>query len=383
VPAPEVAPAHLLDPDSVRRALTHSPLGPPPAEATNRWSDDEPAAELGRRLFFETSFSANGELSCASCHIPERWFTDGREVALGLQEGKRNTPTIVNAAHLRWHFWDGRADTLWSQALEPIESPLELGGDRAAIAHSIVTDDQLREQYAAVFGPPPTLDDESAVDAVFVNVGKALGAYERRLLGSGAPFDRFVAGLRDGDAEALRALSPSAQRGFALFAGEAGCRNCHVGPLFSDNEFHTVGVPPRGGGRPSDAGRWDGARALLESPFRSNGAHSDSPAGERARAIDTLVISSESWGQFRTPSLRNVARTAPYMHAGQFASLEEVVQYYSTLEGAVLPGHHGELVLQPLELEPQEQRDLVAFLESLSDDSLPERWSTPPPEEQR
>lgn len=373
---------HLLSEAQLVRALTHSPLAAPPPEATNRWAEDEAAAAFGQRLFFEPRLSRDGTLSCASCHRPELWFTDGLEVARGLAEGERNTPTVVGVAHARWLFWDGRADSAWSQALGPLENELEMGSTRASIARLLAEDDALRAQYESVFGELPTLD-EAGIEQVFVRVGKALGAYERRLQGEGAPFDRFLQGVRQGEQALVDALSPSAQRGLALFVGEAGCRNCHVGPLFSDGEFHSVGIPPRGGGRPQDSGRWDGARRLLASPFRADGAHSDAPQGERARALDVLVQSSENWGQFKTPSLRNVARTAPYMHAGQFASLDEVVHYYSTLEGAVLPGHHGELVLQPLELDEDQQRDLVAFLESLSDESLPERWLGPPAEAPR
>ena len=384
------------------------PLEPPPPDETNRFQADPRAARLGQMLFFDARVSANGEVSCATCHVPERAFTDGRPVARGLGEGHRNTPTVVNVSYSRWFFWDGRADTAWAQALQPLESEHELGASRLQLAHLLHGDPELREAYEGLFGALPPLGDgerfprearpvpgdpehphqrawlgmedgdRAAVDRVLANAAKALAAYEHRLVSRRSPFDRFAEGLVDGDPEKLGALGPRALEGLRLFLGKAGCRQCHVGPLFSDGEFHNVGVPPRGGGRPRDPARYAGARAVLADPFNARGAHSDDPQGPRARRLGALRNPPESWGQYKTPSLRNVAATAPYMHAGQFASLREVVEYYSTLEGAVVAGHHRELVLQPLALSEREIDALVAFLESLTDLDLPAELLAPP-----
>jgi cytochrome c peroxidase len=386
--------------EELRKILTHAPLGEPPADETNAALAHPLAARLGQRLFFDPRVSRDGDRSCATCHLPERGFADGRPVGQGLGTLTRNTPTLWNVAYGRWYFWDGRADSLWSQALQPTEAELELGGDRAAVAHLIHTDPLLRADYEAVFGPLPELsdaarfpaharpvpgdpahphqraldamaaEDRAALDRVFANYGKALAAFEFRLTSRRSAFDVFAEGLRDGDPAKLAALGAAERRGLALFVGKGRCRMCHAGPNFSDGEFHGTGVAPLGGGEPFDAGRYAGAEALLRDPFNSTGAFSDAPGGTRATQVRTLARGPESWGEFKTPTLRNVALTAPYMHQGQFATLAEVVRFYSTLEGSAPPGHHQEQVLQPLGLSAEEQADLVAFLGSLTDTAV-------------
>jgi cytochrome c peroxidase len=175
----------------------------------------------------------------------------------------------------------------------------------------------------------------------------------------------------------MAALSPAAQRGLKLFVGRAGCRLCHPGPRFTDDEFHDLGLAPRGGGTRRDPGRYGGLELLLQDPFRASGRYSDAPDGARARELEHLVAAQETWGQFKTPSLRNVARTAPYGHDGKFAALEDVLRFYSTLEGAA-SGHHGERVLRPLGLDEREIADLVAFLGALTDESLDPALLGPP-----
>lgn len=390
----------------VRRALSHSPLPPPATDPTNRIADDMQAAELGHRLFFDTSLSANGAVSCATCHVPELGFSDGKPLGRGVADSVRHSMTLWNAAYQRWFFWDGRADSLWSQALGPLESPLELGGDRTAIAHRIASTPSYRMAYESLFGELPDLDaadrfppearpdatdseastawsamseaDRRAIDGVFVNIGKSVAAYERRLVSRESAFDRFVAGLRGGDREAVDAYPAAARRGFEIFAGRGNCRLCHFGPNFSDGEFHNTGIAPLGGGVPRDSGRYDGIPFVLGDPFNAAGLHSDDPAGDVAGKLGFVRRSTESWGQFRTPSLRNVAITAPYMHQGQIPTLREVVRFYSTLEGAVSAGHHGEKLLEPLNLTEAEIDDLVAFLESLTDTAIDPKWLSPP-----
>jgi cytochrome c peroxidase len=216
--------------------------------------------------------------------------------------------------------------------------------------------------------------DRESVDRSYSNLGKAIAAYERRLVGGTSAFDRFAEGLADGDAIKLAALSTSAQRGLKLFIGKAGCRLCHVGPLFSDGEFHDLGLAPLKGGKRKDPGRHAGVDLVLRDPFNGVSAYSDAARdADRSLAADKLEFLAqgpELWGQFKTPTLRNVARTAPYMHQGQFASLADVLHFYSTLAGAAPAGHHQETTLVPLALEAQELGDLQAFLESLTDEAL-------------
>jgi cytochrome c peroxidase len=246
------------------------------------------------------------------------------------------------------------------------------------VARLIAGDGELRGEYEAIFGPLPGGLEGDALDRVFANYGKALAAYQRRLVSRRAPFDVFVEGLREDDAEKRAALTPAQVRGLALFVGKGRCRMCHAGPNFSDGEFHGTGVAPLGGGDPFDPARYEGVRAVLNDPFNALGPHSDARAGAAAEKLETLARGPETWGEFKTPTLRNVARTAPYMHQGQFASLADVVRFYSTLEGSAPPGHHQEQVLQPLELTEDEQADLIAFLESLTDENLDPSLLAPP-----
>jgi len=356
------APAQDLTPAQLRALDRMTPLGAPPADPTNRVADDPAAAQLGQWLFFDPRLSGNGEVSCATCHDPDKGFSDGKPVAETLGRGTRRTPSVVNAAFHRWLFWDGRADSLWGQAVEPIENPIEMGGSRTALARTMSEDADLRAAYTRVFGAPPSTDD---ADLVLANVGKAIAAYERKLVRGDAPFDRYarhVLGEEDGDAEAL---DPSARRGLELFVGRGNCTLCHAGPNLTDSEFHNTAAPPGEFGDPQDPGRYAGAAKVAVSSFNAAGRFSDDPEGRAARRVKRLRVSTETFGEFRTPGLRNLVGRAPYMHAGQFADLEQVVRFYSTLEGAAGRSHHQELVLTPLNLTDSQVSDLVAFLQSL------------------
>jgi cytochrome c peroxidase len=385
--------ARQFTPQELARILQHSPLGPPPSDG-NRFADNPRAARLGQFLFFDARMSRNGRISCATCHEPANGFADGRQFAQGMGGGTRNTLSLWNVAYNRWLFWDGRADSLWSGALQPMERATELGGDRVAIVRLIRDDPDLRAAYEQIFGtmsawrdPPapkqpestPALlseADQAIVNLVFSNVGKSVAAYERRLLSRHSPFDVFVEGLRSNDEVKLAALSPSAQRGLKLFVGRGDCRLCHSGPNFSDGEFHDIGVPPRGG-VPPDPGRMGGIRRLLADPFNAAGVLSDEPGGPRAERLRFIADGPQNYGEFKTPTLRNVALSAPYMHQGQFATLAEVVEYYSSLRGSTLDGHHGESVLRARDFTADEARDLVEFLRSLTDTEIDKALMAP------
>jgi cytochrome c peroxidase len=380
----------------------HSPLSAPQADPTNAYADSAAAAKLGQCLFFDRRLSANGRVSCATCHEPARGFTDGRKLARGIAVGTRNTPSVTDAAFGHWFFWDGRADSLWSQALQPLENPREAGSDRLHIAHLIDGDPRLRAAYQRIFGPLPNLDDPErfpaharpdadarlpvarawagmtaadrhAVNRLFSNLGKAIEAYERRLIDRSSPFDRYVAALRSGDAAGELAISPAAKRGLKLFVGTANCDLCHSGPTFSDGQFHNLGLPVLPGEAP-DTGRAAGIRLLTANPFNGAGPFSDDRTGPSRDRISYLPSPASQLGAFKTPDLRNVALTAPYMHDGRFATLEQVLDFYAEGKAA----SHGPLVgvreetanLVP-PLNAAQKADLIAFLKTLTGDPLP------------
>lgn len=392
----------------IRRLSQHSPLPPPPIDSTNRVSNNPAAAQLGQFLFFDKRLSNNGKISCASCHDPAKGLADGKTIAQGMQLGTRHAPSLWNVAYNRWYFWDGRADSIWAQALHPLEGAAEMGCDRLTVAHAIYKDEKLRRAYEQLFSTLPSLpdvkrfpaaarpgmggtkdalsdawcvmsaEDQDAVTLILVNVSKSLAAYVRKFVSRHAPFDTFIEGLESGDAKKRATLSTSAQRGAQLFVGKANCRLCHSGPNFSDGEFHDTRVPPLDGSQPKDPGRFAGVDLVLADPFNAASKFSDDPS-PRARAnIEFLTNVQENWGRFKTPSLRNVALTAPYMHQGQFAKLEDVIHYYSTLDRALPPGHHQESILKPINLSDQESADLLAFLRSLTDEKIDPALLQPP-----
>lgn len=369
------------------RSLWIVNLPPLPTGTGNTVADDRQAAEFGHRLFFDKRLSANGQISCASCHRPGHFFTDGLEVAEGLDTGKRNTMSVVGAAYSPWLFWDGRKDSLWSQALSPLENPLEHGGSRMQLVHAIAQDKHYRAQYEKLFGPlddfsdlsrfpaaaGPVVNknlnenwesmspgDQEAVTRVFVNIGKAIAAYQRLLLPGAARFDRYVEALVAGNREPAVTLSKDERAGLKLFIGKAQCINCHNGPLLTNHEFHNTALLSSPGSLPSK-GRINAVQAVLGDPFNCRGDFSDILPRECTelrfiRTGDNLV------GAHKTPSLRNIAETAPYMHAGQLATLGEVIDHYDRAPAAMV-GHNEAKVLS---LRRKEARQLEAFLHTLS-----------------
>ncbi|MFN0216979.1 MAG: cytochrome-c peroxidase [Saprospiraceae bacterium] len=347
---------------------------------------------LGKALFFDPRLSKNGQLSCASCHNPEKNWADGRPKSMGLEMGSRNTPSLWNVRDNRWFFWDGRADSRWSQALKPIESPIEMGGNRLSVYHLINNDAKYAQLYAEAFGISPrythdadfpangcpshhnlelkqhwnALDtvEKSFVNDLFVNVGKAIAAFEALIVSDSSRFDQYALGVKTGDDKLKAALNENEQIGLKLFI-IAGCINCHNGPDFTDKEFHNIRLPQLTS--PPDSGRASGIRELFSDPFNGLSNRNDPGFENPIRFIRQVP---RNFGEFKTPSLRNVTRTAPYMHDGRFATLEEVLAYYNTLKNAAdtLPG--AETVLQPLFLNQDELKDLLLFLSTLEDSSM-------------
>lgn len=387
----------------ISRILEHSPLPTVPHDPTNAVDSSEAAAHLGQFLFFDRRLSANDAFSCATCHRPDLNWTDGKQLSEGSSAGIRRTPSLWNVAYNRWYFWDGRADTLWSQALKPMEDRIEMNGSRVKVAFLISTDPDLRLAYTGIFGELPALpplekirrsarprpqdptdpdniawselsrSDQENINRIFSNVGKALAAYERRIISRDAPFDRFVEGLRSHDAVELGSISESAQRGLKLFVGTADCRQCHSGPNFSDGEFHNIRLPSLNAALSRDAGRFSGIDALVKDEFNSAGIYSDGKPGVFLERLQAIRKSGHNWGEFKTPGLRNVAERSPYMHEGQFATLEDVLHYYSTLDEALPPDHDQEQILFPLSLSEEDVADLVEFLKTLTGRPLDEK----------
>jgi len=394
----------------VWEVLQLSPLPPAPPDPTNAVADDPRAAHLGQFLYFDERMSADASVSCATCHDPELGLGDELPLAVGVGDVPRHSPSLWNVAHNRWFFWDGRADSLWAQALGPLESPVEHGSSRLAIAHLIHGDAGLREAYEAIFGPLPDLDDDArfppegrpvaddpdhphalawasmtaedrhAVNVVFSNVGKAIAAYERRLIADDSRFDTFVAGLREGDPDKLAALTPLERRGLELFVTKGNCTACHAGPNLTSGEFHNIGLATRPGMDPDALGRAEGVLLVREDPFNGVGPYSDAPTGEAATKLDHLAYTVELLGQYKVPTLRNVATHPPYMHGGHFDTLHEVLRFYVALDQEPPVGHRDELlVLEPIILDDDEIDAVVAFLESLTASPLDPALTSQPP----
>ena len=370
-------------------ALSLGNLGAPPPDPSNAVADDREAANLGHALFFDTRLSVNGQVSCGSCHQPEHDFTDGLARAEGLGHLDRKTMSVVGAAHSTWQFWDGRKDSLWSQALGPLEAPDEHGLTRSEVAKIVAQ--TYPEQYEAVFGSLPELDrpgrfparaspqgdaaaraawakmtvaDRERVTEVFVNVGKALAAYERGLEPSPSRFDTYADAVANGDVAGESVLAPDEVAGLKLFVGKAGCATCHNGPLFTDQSFHNTGVPAVAG-LPPDVGRLEGAQLVRNDEFNCLSRYSDA-APAACTALQNLKENTFGLERaYKVPSLRNVAAHAPYMHAGQFATLRGVLDHYNRAPDA--PSGYSEI--HPLGLSETELGQLEAFLKTLSSDS--------------
>ncbi len=337
------------------KSLWIGSLPPLPPSPGNAVADNVDAARLGKLLFFDARLSANGGISCATCHQPERRFTDGLQKGQAIGTSRRNTRSIVGVAYSPWLYWDGRRDSLWSQALSPLEDPEEHGSNREHIVSVIAFDAGYRESYKALFG---SLPEEDEIDRAFANVGKALAAYERLLMPGPSRFDRYVESLSTGDEEDL--FTNDELRGLRLFIGAAECTQCHNGPLFTNHEFHNTGVLSFPGEVP-DKGRVQGVREALADPFNCRGEFNDDPDRDCGE-LDFARTGPEVIGAVRTPSLRNLEHTGPFMHKGQMATLREVLEHYNEAPPAMI-GHNE---AKPLGLSGRELDQLEAFLGTLA-----------------
>ncbi|MEW5985723.1 MAG: cytochrome c peroxidase [Chloroflexota bacterium] len=384
------------------RSLWIGSLPPLAADPSNRFGDNPQAAVFGQFLFYDIRFSLKGDIACHFCHRPEIGFQDGLPLAQGPQTTtNRRTPSVVGAAYNTWYFWDGRADSLWAQALGPLENPIEQGGDRTYYAHLV--SQFYRDEYESLFGPLPDLSDsgrfprhagplaadpsaraawetmapadQEVINQVFANLGKAIAAYERLLRPGISRFDQYAqAVLRGDEAGAGDWFTDDEVAGLRLFIGRAGCLQCHPGPLLTDHSFHNTGTPAAVG-LPVDDGRATGAASFLADPFNCRGPYSDASPGDCGHLDQVGPGSAALAGRFKTPSLRNVARRAPYMHAGQLPTLEAVLAHYNSAPAAPV----GQSEVRPLNLTSQEIAQLVAFLRTLDSPVAAEsQWLSPP-----
>lgn len=339
-------------------------LGPWPVawdpDPSNRVSGRPAAIAFGRALFFDTRLSGTGTAACATCHVPEQLFADGRIRGQGFVELDRNTPSLVNVRLNRWFGWDGAADSLWSQSLRPILDKREMRSSPDQVGTLLRGDAGLAAAYEKVFGEPPADDDTATV-----NVGKALAAFQETLTSGRTSFDEFRDALERGDTRAAGRYPIEAQRGLRIFVGRGNCVVCHLGPNFSNGEFGDIGMPFFAAPGRVDPGRYEGIRKLQVSRVNLLGKYNDDPARAPGTGTRHVNLQHRNWGEFRVPSLRNLVHTAPFMHAGQLADLAGVVRHYSELNEERLHAD-GERILRPLRLSAEEAGDLVWFLRTLS-----------------
>jgi len=354
-------------------------------DTTNRFADVPAAAALGSTLFFDLGMSRDGTVSCSTCHKIDRQFQDDLPQAVGVGRTNRRTMALAGVARDPWFFWDGRRDSLWAQALTPLENPLEQAGNRTAYAHYIKA--RFGERYERIFGPLPDFSgmplnasplgtdpekaawnamseaQRDAINGVFANIGKAIAAFERSIEPAPTRFDRFALDLATGaEPKDDATFSREEILGLKLFIGKANCVTCHNGPRFTDNSFHNTGVPPVAD-LPTDRGRIDAVGQVEADPFNCFGAFRDGDANACGELRFMVKDAPQLIRAYKTPSLRGAATRPPYMHAGQFSSLDEVVAHYAK----AAPSVEGTSEIHPLELSDRERGALVAFLKTLSD----------------
>jgi cytochrome c peroxidase len=314
--------------------------------------------ELGRKLFFEPRLSADGSVSCASCHDPNRAFTDGKRLAEGIggRRGTRNSPTLLNAMFNGGQFWDGRAASLEDQGKMPLVNPDEMGNKSLdEVAARIGAMPEYAKEFERVYGTAVTMD----------GIAKAIAAFERTLVAANSPLDRYLAGD-------VNSMSEAARSGMGLFRGKARCSVCHAFnqnfstfatfPFLTDMNYRNTGI----------AANYDGFGALARRAMdaardQTDGVPTEVARHERAGELGRFLISGNTLdvGAFRTPSLRNVELTAPYFHDGSAATLEDVVRYY--IKGGNQNANR-DWQLEPVALNEEEQRNLVEFLKALTSD---------------
>ena len=367
---------------AVIASLSLASLPPLPPDTTNRFADSPAAAALGATLFFDHRLSRSGEVACATCHKIDRQFQDDLPRAVATGTNNRRTMPLAGVAWSPWLFWDGRRDSLWAQALTPLE-------DRRACRqpHRLcpLHGQEFPERYERIFGPLPPLDglpdnasplgtaaekaawagmsedQRNAVNSVFANIGKAIAAFERSLTPPETRFDRFAKALAAGmQPAAADDFTGEERAGLKLFIGKGQCTRCHNGPRLTDGHFHNTGVPSVPG-LPPDLGRETGVTKVAADPFNCLGKYRDGSDAACGELRFMVKDGPELRRAYKTPSLRGVATRPPYMHAGQIATLEAVIDH----DARAPASEDGHSELNPLTLSERERKELVAFLKTL------------------
>ena len=358
-----------------------------PKDPSDLVADDPKAATLGKLIFFDTRFSANGAVSCSSCHKPDRQFQDDLRLGHGIADGGRRTMPLAGTAFHPFFFWDGRKDSLWSQALGPLENPLEHGADRTMVAKLIATN--YRAEYETLFGKLPDLanfpshaaptgtsetinawlamtgEQQRAVNLIFANLGKAIEAFERTIPVPYTRFDDYAAAVAAKDVVAADKIFTETERsGLKLFLDQ-GCLRCHHGPQFTDMQFHNIALPGNTAAI-ADSGRITATHTVKDDPFNCLGKFSDAKLPYLCQPIKNIEFDlPEQAGAFKSPSLRGVAQRPPFMHHGIFATLHDVLVHYNNSPKATF----GESELSgPRHLTPQQLSEIEAFLLTLNTD---------------
>lgn len=334
-----------------------------PPDPSNAVADNPEAAKFGQQLFSDRRLSANGGISCTTCHQKERRFTDGLQKAQAIGTTARHTPSIVGAAYSPWQYWDGRRDSQWAQALAPLEDPNEHATDRASVVGLVATDVEYRATYESLFGmlPDSVISEPILLNTAFANIGKSIAAFERTIMPTHSRFDHYVQAVIDADIDRQNELFNNDEIwGLRLFIGEANCTQCHNGPLLSNHEFHNTGVISFPGDVP-DKARVAGVVEVMANEFNCRSRYSDD-AEHRCDELEFARTGVDLIGAFKTPSLRNLENTAPYMHKGQLATIADVLDHYNDAPDAMI-GHNE---AKPLELGKRELSQLEAFLGTLA-----------------
>jgi cytochrome c peroxidase len=364
-------------------------LPPLPDDPSNRVDTDPRAAGLGHKLFHDPRFSTNGKISCATCHPRNVNFVDDRPLAMGMGTVDRRTMPLPGVGYNTWFFWDGRKDSLWSQALGPLENEVEHGITRSACFHLLRSG--YAQEYEELFGPLPEITEAQCpphagphahhtngvevweglspeirrqINEVYANMGKAIAAFVRLIVPGPSRFDRFAEAVAAGNHQAAGSiLDPRERRGLKLFMGKGSCTSCHFGPLLTNSDFHALLVPPRTGVAP-DLGRSRAIEEVRADEFNCLGEFSDAQGREEcAELVFMETAGAHHQGAFKTPSLRNVTERRFYMHAGQLEDLDAVLSHYRRI-GDRVPE------LQHEALSTDEAEELKAFLRSLSSPAL-------------
>jgi cytochrome c peroxidase len=324
-------------------------------------------AALGEKLYFDKRLSVDKSVSCATCHDPAYGLSDNNVVGIGieLKKGARNAPTVLNSIFNELQFWDGRAPSLEEQAKLPLINPIEMGmKDYDAVVARVTAVPEYQEEFRKVFGN----------EGITINtIAKAIATFERTQLSGDSPFDRFIAGDKN-------AISAAAQRGWELFNGQARCISCHafspLSPIFSDLKFHNIGVAAKDQNFANLARR---SRQLLAQGKNSAQVVDELALAQGFSELGRYLVTRQvrDIGSFKTSMLRDIELTAPYMHNGSEATLEKVVEFYNR-GGDINPNLDGGM--RPLKLTPEQEKDLVEFLKTLTSDLARQRANTTKPQ---